>query len=106
MNFNDLIRYKALHLKYVSDNTGFVDMLLDPKNPNVTGNLPMKNVCAMIHQTLFDELSETCALLDISKRSFIEMALIEALGKAEQIMRDEQLEEHLVARSNSQDEAA
>jgi hypothetical protein len=106
MNFNDLIRYKALHLKYVSDNTGFVDMLLDPKNPNVTGNLPMKNVCAMIHQQLFDELSDTCALLDISKRSFIEMALIEALSKANQIMREEHLEEHLVSRSQSQDEAA
>lgn len=106
MKFDDLIRYKALHLKYTSDNMGIVDMILDPKNTNVQGDLPMKNVCAMIHQSLFDDLSHTCSLLDISKRSFIEMALIEALNKADEIMRQEQLEEHLVSRSNPEGEAA
>jgi hypothetical protein len=102
MNFDELIRYKALHLKYTSANLGFVDLLLDPKQTGVTGNMHMKNVCAMIHQNLFDQLSETCALLDISKRSFIEMALIEALNRAHEIMEAEKLEEHLVARSQGE----
>ncbi|RYF39505.1 MAG: hypothetical protein EOO38_23190 [Cytophagaceae bacterium] len=102
MNFDDLIRYKALHLKYTTTNMGFIDLMLDPKQTGVTGNLPMKNVCAMIHQNLFDRLSDTCALLDISKRSFIEMALIEALNKADAIMESEKLEDYLVDASNTE----
>lgn len=97
MNFDDVIRYKTLRLKYVSANMGFTDLLLDPKQAGVTGDLPMKNVCAMIHQSLFDSLNETCTLLDISKRSFIEMALVEALNRADEIMKAEKLEEHMAA---------
>lgn len=100
MNFNDLIRYKALHLKYVTDNQGLVDMVLDENNPNVTGNLPLKNVCAMIPLDLFDDLTSTCALLDISKRVFIQEAIFEALAKANKILIEERLEEHLVERSS------
>lgn len=86
MTFDELVRYKALHLKYVSDNIAFTDMLAENK---VEHTVPMKNVCAMITQELFDDLTGTCGLLDISKRSFIEMALIEALGKAHAILEQE-----------------
>lgn len=98
MTFDELIRYKALHLKYISDNQGFLDMVVDQK-PGITANIPMKNVCAMVTQDLFDELTSTCGLLDISKRAFIEAALLEALSKANSIVEAEGLEEHLVSRS-------
>lgn len=92
MTFDELIRYKALHLKYVSDNQGLMDMIeLD----QVEHNIPMKNVCAMVSQQLFDSLTNTCSLLDISKRSFIEGALIEALNKAEKIIEEEGIFERL-----------
>jgi hypothetical protein len=86
MTFDDLIRYKALHLKYVADNQALTDLLAENR---VEHNVPMKNVCAMITQELFDDLNNTCALLDISKRAFIEAALIEALGKANTVMAEE-----------------
>jgi hypothetical protein len=98
MTFDDLIRYKALHLKYVSSGANVMELLATKLEHSV----PMKNVCAMISQELFDDLTGTCALLDISKRTFIEAAIIEALAKANAIMNEEHLEEHLVARSNSE----
>ena len=86
MNLNELLRYKALHFKYVSDNSGLMDMLaLD----QVEHTVPLKNVCAMVSQQLFDDLTSVCGLLDISKRAFIEAALIEALNRAHQVMEEE-----------------
>lgn len=102
MNFDDLIRYKSLHLKYTSSNSGLTELLLDAPNAEAQIPVPMKNVCALLSQQLFDRLSETCALLDISKRTFIEKALIEALNKADAIMESEKVEDHLVALSQSE----
>lgn len=92
MTFDELIRYKALHLKYISSNSDFVDMLIDG---DVEHMVPLKNVCAMVSQPLFDELTNVCGLLDISKRAFIEAALVVALGKAAEIIDAEQVVEHL-----------
>jgi len=102
MTFDELIRYKALHFKYVSDNQGLTDMAAEGR---IEHTIPMKNVCAMITQELFDELSSTCALLDISKRAFIEGALIDALAKADEALKREGVYEMLEARS-SHSEAA
>lgn len=104
MTFDDLIRYKALHLKYASNNQGLLDMVING-DLSVTANIPMKNVCAMITQELFDDLTGTCALLDISKRTFIESAIVEALAKAHNIMDAEGLHQYLADRTQVQKEA-
>lgn len=98
MTFDELIRYKALNFKYTHDNQGFIDMAAEGRLGE--HNIPMKNVCAMITQELFDDLTSVCGLLDISKRSFIEGALIEALQKAHKVMDDEGIEEILSKYSN------
>lgn len=49
----------------------------------------IKNMCAKVSVQLVDRLDETCNLLDISKRKFIETAVIEALNKADQIISSE-----------------
>ena len=41
-----------------------------------------RNICAMISLPLFAEVTELCGLLQISKRRFIEMSLIESLRRA------------------------
>jgi len=97
MTFDDLIRYKALHLKYVSSNSDLLDMVVE-KNPAITADIPMKNVCAMITQQLFDDLTNACGLLDISKRQFIESAIIEALAKTQSILDAEGLHEYMAER--------
>jgi len=96
MTFDDLIRFKALHLKFVASGSNVVELLADGKMEH---SVPMKNVCAMITQELFDDLTSTCNLLDISKRTFIEAAIVEALAKTQSIMDAEGLEEYLVQRS-------
>ena len=92
MNLNELIRYKALHLKYVASNSNVMELLAEDKFEHT---VPMKNVCAMVSQQLFDDLTSKCELLDISKRSFIEAALIEALEKAEKILEEERVFEYI-----------
>lgn len=98
MTFDDLIRYKALNLKYISSGSNLLE-LIEKGNPGITAEIPMKNVCAMITQQLFDDLTNTCGLLDISKRQFIESAIIEALKKAESIMDAEGLHDYLAERT-------
>lgn len=100
MTFDDLIRFKALNLKYIASGANLAEVLIGKTENTV----PMKNVCALIAQDLFDDLTNTCNLLDISKRSFIEAAIIEALSKTQSIMDAEGLEEYLVQRSQIQKE--
>lgn len=97
MTFDDLIRYKALNLKYIASGSNLLD-LVDKGSPGITAEIPMKNVCAMITQQLFDDLTNTCGLLDISKRQFIESAIIEALKKAQNIMDAEGLHDYMAER--------
>lgn len=96
MNFDDLLRYKTLDRKFVASGSNLMELVASEAIEN---NVPMKNVCALIHQELFDDLTSTCALLDISKRTFIEGAIIDALKKAEAIMASEGLHEALHDRS-------
>jgi len=56
---------------------------------------PIKNVCAKVSVALSDRLDTTCSLLEISKRQFIEAALIDALAKADEIMASEGVYEAL-----------
>ncbi len=46
----------------------------------------IKNVCAKLSVGLSDEIDSLCDLLDISKRSFIEVALIDAIKKTRDII--------------------
>lgn len=96
MTLNELLRYKALHFKYVADNQAITDLLADNA---IEHNVPMKNVCAMVTQQLFDDLTNLCALLDISKRAFIEAALIEAIGKADVILEEEGVNAYLESKT-------
>ena len=82
--FEELILAKAYQFK--TQNSNILDVI------ERAGGIPeslVKNVCAKVSIELSDDLDEVCNLLSISKRQFIEIALIEALSKARQIMDDE-----------------
>lgn len=49
---------------------------------------PVKNVCAKLHVKLVDRLDQALSVLEMSKRDFIEIALIEALNKVDQVLAD------------------
>lgn len=50
--------------------------------------IPLRNVCAKLSVQLVERLDNALGILDISKRQFIELALIEALDKVDQVLED------------------
>ena len=86
MNFDEVIRYKALALKSsISGATGsdlFIDQL------DISNTPSMRNICATIHISLFEKVESITNLLNISKRQFVEHALIEAVEKANSIIKE------------------
>ena len=86
MKFDQYIQYRALNMKANVEGQAFnseaLDRMLDDKK--VAHNF--KTVCAPISIELFDRLTETLGLLDISKRTFIESAIIAALDQADVII--------------------
>lgn len=78
MNFDQLIQYKALHRQYTI--TGSLpDSLVEAASSD---SKLVRNVCALITEDLFDQLEHTCGILGLTKRQFIEAALVECLAKA------------------------
>lgn len=94
-NFSEYIHYRALAYKYDllknDDLQRKMDHLIDafPEGgPTLDGfKVPeVKNVCAKLAVDLSDHLDNTVAKLNMSKRQFIEMALIEALEHADHLI--------------------
>lgn len=50
--------------------------------------IPLRNVCAKLSVELVDRLDNALSILSISKRQFIEAALIEALNKVDQVLEE------------------
>lgn len=91
MNFQETIQLKALALKQfrtrgVSDNLH--EHLLEQAVKTPEGAALTRNICAHISVQLFQRVEECCSMLDLSKRQFVEMALKEALDRAETIVAE------------------
>jgi hypothetical protein len=104
MNTIDTLTLKALQLKQTINGGGFgsdmVDHLIE-KNPEVTKEA-MRNICAFISKELFAEVEQTCTNLSLSKRQLIEMALIDIIAKADEIMDRHNVFEDLLLDDNGQ----
>lgn len=96
MSFHKLIQYKVLKNIYGDGMVDLLDHSLKLMPPEELERMKMRNVCALISVPLFDRLESMCGLLSISKREFIELALIEALDAADKIAEEEGLEEHFL----------
>jgi len=85
---DEILTYKALAFKHGADQSPLLDMVVaqNPDNPalqNVT-----KNVCAHLSIQLVDRLESALGVLDMSKRQFIETAIIDALDRFDAIAHD------------------
>lgn len=83
MPIDALVTEKSLHLVAGSSNVDLFDHLgvIEKAESGV-----IKNVCAKVSTQLADEIDGICALLGISKRRFLEAAMLEAVAKAKEIM--------------------
>jgi len=82
--FNEYISYKALGVKLGS--TTFQDIATDQLLEENNHNLEIKNVCTKMSKDLSDRIDSTVNFLDIRKRKFIELAIIQALDAADEII--------------------
>jgi hypothetical protein len=85
----ELLMYRALHFKQSNKTT--TDAVLDhfvAENENSLGQLQLRNVCAKVSEDLAERLDEMCALLGISKRRFVESAIIVALNEADRVVTE------------------
>lgn len=103
MSFHKLLQFKALRQVYGSSSIDFTEMAL--KNASPDEKAQFRNVCALIHIDLFNELESICGLLDLSKRKFIEGALIEAIANANRIIDEEGVHEHFAHMYEAHNEA-
>jgi hypothetical protein len=86
MKFDQYIQYRALNMKALVEGRAYNSQFVDLLEKDMASLPLVKTVCAPISVQLFERMNETLGLLDISKRTFIEAAIIEALNKADAIM--------------------
>lgn len=89
--FESIVTEKTLHLINGADQGMLMDMI--SSDPDYQAQL--KNVCAKLSVQLSDKIDSVCGMLDISKRTFIEAALIQAVEQAEAVMEAEGLFDYL-----------
>jgi len=95
----ELLMYKTLHVKQSFQGNDFLLEHLMAQNPEeAEKSLQLKNVCAKISTQLADRLDGLCGLLDISKRRFIEAAIINALDEAQRVTAELKLPEAMQER--------
>jgi len=89
MNTEETLKFKALALKAEIENESGRDLLdhFIDKNPEAIKKA-MRNICAFISPELFKSVEVLCDNLRISKRQVVEMALIDFMSKADQIMKE------------------
>lgn len=111
-HFEQFIQHRALCFKFNSMGTLTISdierMVENGSIRNEDGSIatlgdvvPMKlqNVCAKLDQSLVDRLDNALGVLEMTKREFIELALIEALNKVDAILDETHAFEFIDARS-------
>lgn len=103
-NFDRYIQFKALGVIFNSGGNSLDDverglssgaLVVTDENgdpvadPGLEYVLPVKNLCAKVPSALVDEIDQVIGLLGISKREFVELAVREALERADQIIEEE-----------------
>lgn len=89
MTPSDTIRLQALKLKELNTrnmNLAISEKIIDAAIAQDSSQVEMRNICAMISAEMFKDIEELCDLLDLTKRVVVEMALIDFIAKAREIV--------------------
>lgn len=80
---DEFLTYHLLARKFAHQNHDLIDYVAENDANSIS---PItKNVCAKLTIALSDKIDETCSMLGVSKRSFIETALVEALQRTDSL---------------------
>jgi hypothetical protein len=85
--FQQKLLHKALHFKFQHMGASLDAVLSDPDNQEAIKG-KYKNVCTLIDEALLSRLEGALDVLNMSKREFLEMAIIEALHSVDSIINE------------------
>lgn len=83
-NFQRFLQYRALALKFSLENSELTDAVIE----SGAEPIPMRNVCAKLTIELAERIDRTADTLGVTKRQFIERALIAAMDQADEMIRE------------------
>jgi hypothetical protein len=84
MKLDQFATMRAFETVRVSSNTGFIDHLLSGDQADeMREKFLTKRLQFDTHELLFSEVEKVCSMLSCSKREFLEMAVSEAVQKAQ-----------------------
>jgi len=95
----EIVTKEVLELKHGSSHD--IDHLFAENYERLVAEGKLTNVCCKITPELFDRLTQTCAFLNISKRKFIEGAIIQGLDDASQVIEEYGLMDYLASESEA-----
>jgi hypothetical protein len=86
MNLENYAKMRGLQTAHTSTNSTFVDHLLaGPQGDEVREKILTKRLQFDTTAELYSEVERVCSLLECSKREFLEMAVCEAISRAESV---------------------
>lgn len=83
MTLDELLQLQALRAKSGYENQFLVDHVVAGTPDGTSG---IRQMCAKVSVQLHNEVDSICARLDLSKRAFIEAAVIEACLRAQLVI--------------------
>jgi hypothetical protein len=85
MNLDEILRLQVLKLKSSQAGRGsFLEAAFEQEE----AGMPVRQMCAKVSHELYEEVDNVCGFLDMSKREFIEAAVVEAVKRAHHIIRE------------------
>lgn len=91
----EFLTYHLLKIKQEASNAGLTDYIVDNNSDEELEAGGIKNVCAKLHVHLVDEIDKAITTLGISKRQFIEIAVINALSEYHDLYDELEVGDHL-----------
>ena len=84
MKLEQFATMRAFESARTASNSGFIDHLLSgDQGDQLRENFLTKRLQFDTHELLYSEVEKVCSMLDCSKREFLEMAVAEAVQKAQ-----------------------
>ena len=99
-DFNEFMHYRVLAFKYSLRNDELSDKIINEAGDQI----PLRNVCAKLSVELVDRLDNALGVLSMSKRQFIEMAIIEALDEVDKVLQEVDAFEYVESRQEADHE--
>ena len=89
MQFESLVRYKALSQRYHSSNPQILDHLVEQSGEDAE-KLGLQKVQFLVSPKLKSDLVGICEYLEMTQREFLESMLSDAVAKAWQVVQEEE----------------